>query len=344
MRWRMASRIKPPPNNRAFSGGRRTRARIALLLSPPLFLIGVWMRVAFRLLTTSSDIDTHSRSSPSSSHDPATVVVVVGDDAARAAGRPSTIDERPRVAVERKRRLVSRDPGVIVTSSTRGNLGPPSVLNQDPPGEDWIGDRWQAASDMGGTAIPGRHWILVDFSSSSSSVFVSKIVLDWETAYAEDYRVEGRLDPPPLVVFLLPAEGGGGGARPRRVRRRRRRRMVHPVRRRHPPRRRRKERCRRRQSRRRRSKDDGGIRTVPRRKTEDAASRRSHDRLDDDRGGEGRGLRRRWTLPSIAIPARVHSTAREGLGRLVVAGGCLRGGHKLRKRGRIIMCWMVNQS
>jgi hypothetical protein len=32
------------------------------------------------------------------------------------------------------------------------------------------------------------------------------------------------------------------------------------------------------------------------------------------------------------------------LGRLVVAGGCLRGGHKLRKRGRIIMCWMVNQS
>jgi hypothetical protein len=26
------------------------------------------------------------------------------------------------------------------------------------------------------------------------------------------------------------------------------------------------------------------------------------------------------------------------LGRLVVAGGCLRGGHKLRKRGRIIPC------
>ena len=213
MRWRMASRIKPPPNNRAFSGGRRTRARIALLLSPPLFLIGVWMRVAFRLLTTSSDIDTHSRSSPSSSHDPATVVVVVGDDAARAAGRPSTIDERPRVAVERKRRLVSRDPGVIVTSSTRGNLGPPSVLNQDPPGEDWIGDRWQAASDMGGTAIPGRHWILVDFSSSSSSVFVSKIVLDWETAYAEDYRVEGRLDPPPPRRPPPSGGRGGGGGR-----------------------------------------------------------------------------------------------------------------------------------
>ena len=207
MRWRMASRIKPP--NRAVSGGRRTRARIALLLSPPLFLIGVWMRVAICLLTT-SDIDDRQRSSWSSSQD-STTVVVVGDDVARAAGR--TIDERPRV-VER-RRPISRDPGVIVTSSTRGNLGPPSVLNQDPPGEDWLGDRWQAASDMGGTAIPGRHWILVDFSSpsSSSSVFVSKIVLDWETAYAEDYRVEGRLDPPP--PRRPPPSGGKGGGTPR---------------------------------------------------------------------------------------------------------------------------------
>ena len=203
----MASRIKPP--NRAVSGGRRTRARIALLLSPPLFLIGVWMRVAICLLTT-SDIDDRQRSSWSSSQD-STTVVVVGDDVARAAGR--TIDERPRV-VER-RRPISRDPGVIVTSSTRGNLGPPSVLNQDPPGEDWLGDRWQAASDMGGTAIPGRHWILVDFSSpsSSSSVFVSKIVLDWETAYAEDYRVEGRLDPPP--PRRPPPSGGKGGGTPR---------------------------------------------------------------------------------------------------------------------------------
>ena len=23
-------------------------------------------------------------------------------------------------------------------------------------------DRWQAASDMGGTAIPGQHWVLID--------------------------------------------------------------------------------------------------------------------------------------------------------------------------------------
>ncbi len=71
---------------------------------------------------------------------------------------------------------------------------------------------------MGGTAIPGRHWVLLDFSSSldtnatatigggdggggegddGTTIFVSRIVLDWETAYANDYRIEGRLDPPP---------------------------------------------------------------------------------------------------------------------------------------------------
>jgi hypothetical protein len=94
---------------------------------------------------------------------------------------------------------LSRNPDVIITSSTRGNLGPASVLNQNPPGTDWLKDRWQAASDMGGTAIPGRHWILLDFSSlaaNSSSILVTKIVLDWETAYATDYRIEGRMDPP----------------------------------------------------------------------------------------------------------------------------------------------------
>lgn len=94
---------------------------------------------------------------------------------------------------------LSRNPGVIITSSTRGNLGPASVLNQNPPGTDWLKDRWQAASDMGGTAIPGRHWILLDLSSlaASSTILVTKVVLDWETAYAKDYRIEGRIDPPP---------------------------------------------------------------------------------------------------------------------------------------------------
>ncbi|KAL9185883.1 hypothetical protein ACHAXT_003660 [Thalassiosira profunda] len=104
--------------------------------------------------------------------------------------------------------LLSRHPKVSIASSARGNLGPPSVLNQDPPGKDWIRDRWQAASDMGGTALPGSHWVALDFSAMLDergmgdggdgrvAVFVTKVVLDWEAAYAKDYRIEGRMAPP----------------------------------------------------------------------------------------------------------------------------------------------------
>eukprot|EP00935_MAST-01C_sp_MAST-1C-sp1_P001553 g1553.t1 len=87
--------------------------------------------------------------------------------------------------------LLSR--GVAVQTDTRGNLGPGSVITQDPPGKDWIRDRWQAASDMGGTAIPGSHWVVLDFGETKT-VRPSRLVLDWEAAHAENYRIEGRLN------------------------------------------------------------------------------------------------------------------------------------------------------
>jgi len=93
-------------------------------------------------------------------------------------------------------KLISRSDKVRITSSVRGNLGPASVLNQSPPGKDWIKDRWQAASDMGGTAIKGEHWVMLDFTNLSE-VYITKIVLDWETAFAKDYRIEGRTTLPP---------------------------------------------------------------------------------------------------------------------------------------------------
>jgi hypothetical protein len=93
-------------------------------------------------------------------------------------------------------KLLSRSDKVRITSSVRGNLGPASVLNQSPPGNDWIKDRWQAAGDMHGTAIKGEHWVMLDFTNLSE-VYITKIVLDWETAYAKDYRIEGRTTPPP---------------------------------------------------------------------------------------------------------------------------------------------------
>lgn len=85
--------------------------------------------------------------------------------------------------------LLSRSPSVRATADVQGNLGPPSVILQVKPGKDWLHDRWQAASDMHGTNIPGEHWIRLDFGET---VLVDSIVLDWETAYADKYRLEAH--------------------------------------------------------------------------------------------------------------------------------------------------------
>jgi hypothetical protein len=89
-------------------------------------------------------------------------------------------------------RNLSRSGNVIATADVRGNLGPASVVVQAKPGPDWLHDRWQAASDMHGKNIPGRHWIQLEFPSN---IVIESITLDWETAYASDYRIEGSLRP-----------------------------------------------------------------------------------------------------------------------------------------------------
>lgn len=89
--------------------------------------------------------------------------------------------------------LLSRSADVTASCDTRGNLGPCEVIIQSQPGSDWLKDRWQAASDMGGTAIPGHHWVLLDFKKP---IMISKVLIDWETAYAKDYRLEARLETP----------------------------------------------------------------------------------------------------------------------------------------------------
>jgi hypothetical protein len=78
--------------------------------------------------------------------------------------------------------------GTVATADVRGNLGPADVVLQV-NGTDWLHDRWQAASDMHGTAIRGSHWLRLDFGRA---VRLHHVVLDWETAYAEDYRLQGR--------------------------------------------------------------------------------------------------------------------------------------------------------
>mmetsp|Transcript_416 Transcript_416/g.924 ORF Transcript_416/g.924 Transcript_416/m.924 type:complete len:152 (+) Transcript_416:70-525(+) len=40
---------------------------------------------------------------------------------------------------------------------------------------------------MGGTAIPGEHWVLVDLGRQVEAAWA---VLDWEAAFARKYRIE----------------------------------------------------------------------------------------------------------------------------------------------------------
>lgn len=88
---------------------------------------------------------------------------------------------------------LSRTPGkVTATADVRGNLGPAAVVIQPIPGNDWLHDRWQAASNMHGKNIPGQHWIQLEFDAP---ILVDSIRLDWETAYASEYRIEGSMQP-----------------------------------------------------------------------------------------------------------------------------------------------------
>ena len=83
--------------------------------------------------------------------------------------------------------IVSTPSQTRITASVRGNLGPPSVMLQNST-SDWLKDRWQAASDMHGTAIRGPHWVLIEFEQRVS---IQRIVLDWESAYSDDYQLVG---------------------------------------------------------------------------------------------------------------------------------------------------------
>ena len=68
----------------------------------------------------------------------------------------------------------------------RGNLAPASVVTSAST-KDWLKDRWQAAADMNGTPIAGQHWVSSDLGGRHVA---TSVVLDWETACADDYAIQ----------------------------------------------------------------------------------------------------------------------------------------------------------
>ena len=187
-----ASATKLQRSRSGFQNG-HIKIRSFLILTPLMSLICLWLYATIYILS-SNDINTSIslRSLRNRTKHTNRLVDVL---------RGSQNNDAPKVnETKPKSILISRNANVTITSSARGNLGPPSVLNQDPPGTDWLKDRWQAASDMHGSAIPGSHWVILDISrmlsSTNEEVYLTKIVLDWETAFASDYRIETRIDPP----------------------------------------------------------------------------------------------------------------------------------------------------
>jgi hypothetical protein len=75
-----------------------------------------------------------------------------------------------------------------VTSDVKGNLGAPNVITNNKI-ENWLTDRWQAASDMGGTPIPGKHYLTINLQRLCK---IENIDLDWEDAYSRHWMFYGR--------------------------------------------------------------------------------------------------------------------------------------------------------
>ena len=109
--------------------------------------------------------------------------------------RPTQVVPEPKEKISRSK-IPQQNPslqetfisdGALATASVRGNLGPPSVV-VSPVADDWLNDRWQAAKNMKGEPIPGPHWIVLALKEPAHNI--SKIKIDFETAYSNDYAVD----------------------------------------------------------------------------------------------------------------------------------------------------------
>mmetsp|Transcript_22814 Transcript_22814/g.56340 ORF Transcript_22814/g.56340 Transcript_22814/m.56340 type:complete len:268 (-) Transcript_22814:322-1125(-) len=113
---------------------------------------------------------------------------------AEGAAAEKVAETPAQAVVEALEELVSLS--AKATSDVRGNLGVAQVVT-DPSVADWLKDRWQSASDMNGTPIPA---------------IPAKFVIDWETAHADDYTIEGRLSQTDEWKRVTTAESKGDRA------------------------------------------------------------------------------------------------------------------------------------
>jgi hypothetical protein len=160
---------------------------VAVAIAGNVAVLGWILRHAFHTKSTSTP--TSSLSQQQQQHAATMVTSLRSPVAATATAATIITSENEPLPVL----IVQDDPvsllqdlsAIVITTDVRGNLGPAPVMLQN--GTDWIKDRWQAASDMHGTAVKGSHWVRLDFPASVS---INSLVLDWEAAYANDYKVQ----------------------------------------------------------------------------------------------------------------------------------------------------------
>jgi hypothetical protein len=159
---------------RAAAAAFRARVRVALALG------------AFSLILLFLNLPSVTAPRPAPIAPPSTPAR--GAFAARAA--PRGVRAKPAPRAPPTPRLLSA--GKPVLSDVRGNLAPADVVTRAEPPGDWLTDRWQSASDMSGTPIPGAHFLEVDLGAAAD---IARVVIIWETALATKYRVRGRQTP-----------------------------------------------------------------------------------------------------------------------------------------------------
>jgi hypothetical protein len=164
-----------------------------------------WSRAMWQLLdvTTTTTITTTTTStyivsSSASRQDDFPLQQQQQQSRSSKAGVVATVlhDFRKPLASREEILLSSPHLGTTITADIRGNLGPANVMLTNINHIDWLKDRWAVASYryMRGTAIRGSHWVRLRFVNTTTTGLrlhqLTRIVLDWETAYAQDYRID----------------------------------------------------------------------------------------------------------------------------------------------------------
>lgn len=109
---------------------------------------------------------------------PPLAMIAAGGGAALASTSEAALQEQ----------LLSR--GKQASASTRGNLGEASVVTSSVV-EDWLKDRWAAQADMSGSPMQLPQWLTVDLGHSA---VVSRVEIDFETAFARQYELKAIMD------------------------------------------------------------------------------------------------------------------------------------------------------